>query len=307
MFNFSDALLVSCPNGGGLYLIHNGQVSLLDNFNTTGFFSREQTLVRGIQPDELVIYGDTNLSGATDRIRVDDIHDIYSEDNYLFAVGTAANEIVKLTLDGKEVHRWVYPGEKDSWHINCLASWNGRIVFSAFGDFRRHREYKGCTYETGFVQDLLSGEILISGLSQPHSLVALGENLLVANSELMQVLEFSSTGKLLRTKQLDGYTRGICVGERSIYIGLSCSRNVENKNLCSAAVIELDRNTFEELGRFYVPSNEIYGIQRLESQNQAVYALSAVASLATSRLTEGLIERDGQITSLNENLAACNE
>ena len=293
-------LLVSSPNGGGVFLVHEGKVFQLDSFSTTGLFCYAQGVVRGLQPAELCIYEELVHSITSAEIPFSDVHDVYYEGGFFYLVGTSGNEILKLTKDGVKIQRWAYPGEDDSRHINCLGTWNGRIIFSAFGDFCKHRGYKGNTRKSGFVQDLLTGEQLITELSQPHSLVQFGKNLLLANSEKMEMLEFSEAGDLLRSKLLDGYTRGICVGNNAIYVGLSRTRNVELNDINCATIVALDPNTLEELGRLHLPTNEVYGIQHLAAQEDLIRAVAAIASTSSARLTTSLAERDAQIADFKQ-------
>jgi hypothetical protein len=298
-----DNLLVSSPNGGGLYFVHEGRVFKLDNFNTTGLSVKGRKVFRGIQPARIHLYDCGVTESTLNLITTDDIHDVYLDDDACYVVGTSRNEIIKLNTVGEEIERWIFPGEDDARHINCLAKWNGRIVFSAFGEFLTQREYKGKTGESGFVQDLLTGEHLIVGLSQPHSLLSFGENLLLANSEHRELMEFGSAGDLLRSQTLDGYTRGICVVGDIIYVGLSCSRNIENPGIDTAAVVALDRTSWVELGRVQIPTKEIYSIQGTSGSNETIYALANIASTSSSELVAALRARDGRIASLDRIVA----
>jgi len=300
MHNFFENLLVSSPNGGGLFFSHGGEVFCLDTMNTTGIFYRRNIFLRGFQPNDLCIYDDSVhlISGVSANF--DDVHDVLWEDDHCYVVGTSGNEIIKLSRRGDELQRWVFPGDMDSWHINCLGIWSGRVVFSAFGDFREHLGYKGRSLEAGFVQDLLSGERLISGLSQPHSLVAFEDRLFLANSEQREIIEVSADGNILRVKQLDGYTRGIVIIENIIYIGLSCSRNIEVEGVTSATVVALDLETLEELGRLQIPAKEIYAIQHISDRDDLARVLAIVGSTSSAMFKESLDKYAGQIASLNQ-------
>ena len=298
-----EAILVSSPNGGGIFLIQEDCIFRLDNFDTTGLFFGENGLLRGLQPAEFRTYEYTGCCISSASISCEDVHDVHSKAGFSYVVGTNQNEILKLNLQGEELQRWVFPGEEDSWHINCLGDWGGRIVFSAFGDFRMHRGYKGGTEGAGFVQDLLTGDRLITGLSQPHSLVSFGQNLLLANSERMELLEFLPSGELFRSKQLDGYVRGICVGERAIYVGLSRSRNIESEGPESAAVVCLDIKTFEEIERIFLPTNEVYGLLYLPDKEKLISVVAAISASSSDKLTAMLSERSGQIGDLNQVIA----
>jgi glycosyltransferase involved in cell wall biosynthesis len=295
-----ENLLVSSPNGGGLFFIHEGEVFKLDNFYTTGLSMKGRKLLRGIQPSKVWLYNDEVREITQNTVFFDDIHDVYLYGKFIYLVGTSGNEILKLNDMGEEIQRWIFPGEKDSLHINSLEKWNGNIVFSAFGEFIEHRGYKGKTESSGFVQDLNTSQRLITGLSQPHSLVPIGHDLLLANSEKKELRKYAPTGDLIRTLTLDGYTRGICVVDNVIYIGLSCSRNIEIHGDCTAALVALDQITWEELGRIYLPVDEIYAIQGFFERNDVIHVLANIASKSSSNLTAAISEHEVQITSLKQ-------
>ncbi|MCI3943869.1 glycosyltransferase [Pseudomonas syringae] len=277
-------LLVSSPNGGGLFFINANSVKKLDSFNTVGLFAGSGRFFRGIQPDSLWMYGETALEVDSGTVSIGDVHDVLEFEDYVYVVGTTGNEVIKLDKQGVERQRWRFPGEDDSRHVNCLGVWNGTLVYSAFGEFTRHRGYKGLSDGQGFVNELFSGKRLVSGLSQPHTPVGYGENLLVANSERSELHEYGPGGELLRKKVLPGYTRGICVTGDAIYVGMSKSRNLDAGGLASAVLIALDPGTWEELGRVALPSPEIYSVISISDDADLLWTLSEIASHTTSRL-----------------------
>ncbi len=303
MSNLFDNLLISSPNGGGLFFVSDGKVFRLDSLDTTGLSADGVRVLRGIQPDKLFIYKNGVKEITQRSVAFHDIHDVFSDGEFIYLVGTSGNEIIKLNTTGEELQRWVWPGEKDALHINCLGKWNGRIVFSAFGKFKEHRGYKGKSKKSGFVQDLHTGDRLIDGLSQPHSLVPIGSNLLLANSENQEICEYDPTGNLIRTLVLDGYTRGICIVGNVIYVGLSCSRNIDITGVSTATVVAIDLYTWQELGRIHIPANEIYAIQTLSAGKDVVDVLATIAATTSSRLTATINELEGQIASLNQALS----
>lgn len=264
MHDTFNNLLIACPNDGGLFLLHQGTTYKLDGLDTTGFVIRGRQMLRGLQPARLVRYADGEECGVTSGEDFGDIHDVLLEEQFHYVVKTDDNEIVKLDERGQERQRWTLPGERDSWHVNCLTRWGSRLVFSAFGDLRLHKEYKQRSRESGFVQDFDTGEKLITGLSQPHSLLAAGDKLLLANSENFEIREYDDSGHLLRSKKFDGYTRGMLLHGNVLYVGLSRSRNVELGPIAHAVVVALDAGTWEELARHALPANEIFSIQHVD-------------------------------------------
>jgi len=300
-------LLISSPNGGGLFFLYAGNAFKLDSFDTTGLSIKGKVILRGLQPSSVDLYGEGFVDVANKICSVEDVHDVYMDEQFVYLVGTSNNEIIKLSHSGEELQRWVFADEKDSYHINCLTTWNSEVVFSAFGEFREHRGYKGSTEKAGFVQELRTGRRLITGLSQPHSLVPVGQSLYLANSESKELLEYGPSGSLNRAIALDGYTRGICVAKNIAYVGLSRSRNIQSPGVDTATVVALDNASWRELGRFSLPVNEIYAIQELTSDDDAINALANIASKASFKLESIVTERDKQISILVQSLTQSDE
>ncbi len=156
------------------------------------------------------------------------------------------------------------------------------MIFSAFGEFEEERGYKSKTNGAGFVRELTGGRTLISGLSQPHSLVPDGDRLVLANSECKEIREYAADGRLVRTAELNGYTRGVCIGQDMLYVGLSCSRNIEDNGAESATVVALDRFTWEECGRLMLPAKEIYAIRQVADSDALALAVGGLIERRTS-------------------------
>jgi len=297
-----DNLLISSPNGGGLLFIHRNQAFHLDTINTTGISLNGGTLLRGLQPQGLLIYKGHRVE-QYDVPYIHDIHDVLIVEPFLYTVGTTANEVLQLDERAEEIRRWTFAGEQDAKHLNCLALWNQRIVFCAFGDFTEPRQYKDNTEQAGFVQDLHTGERLINGLSQPHSLCSVGEHLLLANSESKELREYDSSGLLLRSKVLEGYTRGICVQNGKIYVGLSRSRNVDDDGLSNARLVALDSQSWKELGRMDLPVPEVYSIHGIENPDALPALLAGISQYAATQYQQSINERDIKFQSLAERSA----
>lgn len=280
-----ERLIISCPNDGGLFLAHGGRVRLIDSLHCTGLDAVNETILRGIQPNGLSLTGDVAWDITGQDLPFDDIHDALIVDDTYYIVSTMTNEVIQLDRERKELKRWSLAPAADSLHVNCLALWNGRIIYSAFGDFDTPRGYKGCTYLAGFVRDLSTGDTLIKELSQPHSLTPLGDRILIANSEKKELLLYGSDGTLLKAKTLDGYTRGICIGKNHIYVGLSCSRNIEDDTLPSATLVAIDKESWEIRARLALPTREIYAVKQLDDDGTLLNALASINEQVVLRLS----------------------
>ncbi len=256
-------LLVSAPNRGALFVLRHGVAYRLDSVGTTGVHIAGGAIYRGIQPGELKVYGKQFAEFQKPGQSIDDIHDVVICDGSLFVVGTERNEILKLSLAGDILDHWTLPGEPDSCHLNCIAKWGSRIIYSCFGDFQTHRGYKANAFERGLVRDLLSGEDLIVSLTQPHSPTPYGSSLLLANSGLQEIREYDENGMLVRKKELGAYTRGMTVRDGILYVGLSSPRpgNEPVSSDFSAKLLALDAVSWEEIGRLALSAGEIYSVE----------------------------------------------
>ena len=257
-------LLVSAPNGGGLFAVHGGQVQHLDGLSSTGLALHGATLARALQPADWVVYGpDEVVTSVAAAIHCADIHDVLWVDDGFLMVSTDHNEVVRVDAEFRPAQRWAFPGELDSMHINCLARWGDEVVFSAFGTFSERRAYKGASAGAGFVRGLDGLEPIITGLSQPHSLKPWGADLLLADSETRSIALYDRQGREKRRKVLDGYTRGIAIGRHALFVGLSASRTPEAGGVPTATLVALDLHTWQELGRVALPAREIYEVLEL--------------------------------------------
>jgi len=306
-----ENILVSSPNDGGIFFIDGKIRHKISAHGSTGLFYESGKFLHSTQPQSIRLIDITNSANTFCSPALHDIHDVIFYEGHIFAVATSSNEIIKLTTHGELIERWRLPGEADSSHVNSIALWNDRLVFSAFGDFRTHRGYKGFTSRSGFVKDLITGKTLISDLSEPHSLAPNGPNLFLANSREKQIIEFSEDGSVIRLKQLDAYTRGILITDSAIYVGLSKSRNLEDAKIESASVVALDPLTLDELDRVTIPANEIYGIQQIQNDRHLSQIIAGVGAASLRETTRELAEKatlakgyEERVTSLTDQVAS---
>lgn len=314
---FSEDLLVSSPNGGGISLVSGASVLILDGIDCTGLWVEGETLFRNAileSPDtkrmELEAYsGD----GGRRVLAVDpgyDFHDVLVHEGRVYLVSTGTNEILVLSPDGRVVARHAYPGGNDSWHLNCLAVWDGRVVVSAFGEFDAYRGYKHNTRGRGFVMDLETGAKLWEGLSQPHTPVQRGDLRFVCNSEEKQVLARDASGGIRRL-QFDAYTRGLAFGEQHLYVGLSQSRNIEAAGARGGRIVAVDPSTFALCGERTIPFAEIYDLRVLArgSRLPLVFMSQAIAGLRAEcrQRSRELVEARRELATLHAQFRRVND
>jgi hypothetical protein len=226
-----------------------------------------------------------------------DFHDILVHDDQLYLVSTGTNEVLVLDQEGNEIKRYAYPGHHDSWHINCLGLWDGKVVLSAFGEFESLRGYKHHSFQKGFVLDIESGVKLLEGLSQPHTPAQHRGKYFICNSEAKQVLVKDADGNVT-SLQFDGYTRGLAFGRNHIYIGLSQSRNIAPGSASDgfARIVAIDSLSFEKCGEIALPFAEIYDLRIIA---QASLLPTLMLSLNGISLKNDLSELSALNNSLN--------
>lgn len=314
-----DRLLVSCPNDGGLFLAGAGATRRISAVDTVGIVATPDGFVWARQSgvDNVLRVVDVAGSFREHWMREDhlDLHDLLWLDDSLYVVCTKINGVVRLDPQLRERQRWTRPGGPDSIHLNSIAKYRGRLVVSIFGHFSEYREYKGRTAKAGCVLDLETGEVLISGLSQPHSLKVEGDHLWLCDSEARTLRIYDGDAQI-EERRFDAYTRGLLLAGDHVYVGLSRTRNTEAQGgIPSAQVVVLDRGSLCEIDRIALDAEEVYDIIAVGNGEPA--ALSAAldesaAELVAARARQAALEteRDERSTwalGLDRELTAAHE
>lgn len=299
----SESLFVSAPNGGGLFYVCDGTVQRLSTLDTTGLAVTADQCVRALQADgarAVSVYKDGTYARIKLADRELDLHDVLIDGSTIYAACTHLNAVIAYDQDWRELERWTYPGEEDSVHLNCLCLFQGRLLVAMFGDFDVHRGYKGQTSGRGLVRDVRSGEIVIDGLSQPHTMVACGDELLLCNSEASELRVYRNW-QCVRSMPVGGYARGLAVGESHYFVGVSLSRNAPVDALHSGghvAVIGKSSGIIERT--LPVLSREIYDVRVC---NAATASLDFFMALCAENANE-LEYRDAQLAKAQSHIAS---
>ncbi len=314
-----DTLLVSCANGGGVFLLDGAGIERISTVETTGIAITPHGLLLARQSD-----GSNRLrrldSGTLQTVQLADdpldLHDVAWHDGHAYVVSTELNAVLKLDAEFREVERWTLAGEHDSAHLNSICFHDGRLLGSRFGAFEQHRGYKGATRGAGHVIDVVSGEVLLTGLSQPHSLTSHDGVLWLCDSETYTLRAYRDFAQVAEYP-LPGYARGLAFGADDVYIGLSRSRNDPESPLQRARVVVLDRVTMATRASVELPVDEVYDLCLFEGDRDALRAAAlaeandevAWVERKRSAIEAELIERDARLSALNGTLgelhAAC--
>jgi hypothetical protein len=145
-------------------------------------------------------------------------HSLLSRDSMLYVVSTANDTVVRVDPSGAEEVVWRYSDAEYAAHMNSIVDHRGALLISGFGAIARREDTRG----RGIVADISSGETVLEGLNQPHSLISLGDRFLLCDSETSVVLD--SQGQRLELDHT--YLRGLAVDGDTLYVGSSMSRNL---------------------------------------------------------------------------------
>lgn len=307
-FDIPDRLLISAPNGGGLlYAYHHLLIPLLHE-DATGLAitghgmlwcvqTVDEPMLREIRQGRLDVF-----SLGEDPL---DLHDVLVDEESTYVVFTETNEVVQIDSARRAQQRWCFGSEPDSAHVNCVAMHNSRLIASMFGSFSTHRGYKGATRHAGKVVDVNTGETLIEGLSQPHSLVVVGDQLWLCSSEDRTLHIYDRHFALQRQVELPAYTRGLAVGENHVYVGLNRSRNLasgEAGQFDSAAVAVLERSSLQVLGFVPLPCNEVYDIRIAPSADLVNEVMTASWAFERDQVGQGTARLEQSLEDTRQSL-----
>lgn len=243
---------------GGLVLISGNKNYILDQNDSTGLFKFENKYFRFVRSDKaLVVYTNHGIQKILFLREVQDAHDVFVNSNCIYCVSTMSNEVIVYNHDGKLIDTIKFYGNRDAWHLNCLAEKEGLLYVSAFGRFNEHREWneKGCR-EKGFLTSLNGENDVISGLSGPHSPRYIDEKWMLCDSHKKTFSIFENNER--KDIFLNGFTRGVTCDEKYIYVGVSSDRKSSNNGISQIVAI----NRYMYSVDFQIPVNmpEIYDI-----------------------------------------------
>jgi len=209
------------------------------------------------------------------------VHDVAYGDDGLWMVNTRFSCIASPSHEFSFLPRWrpsfiseIVP--EDRCHLNGLAMDAGRPRFvTALGESDVVGGWRPAKAEGGILIDVPSGEIVLRGLSMPHSPRLHDGSLWVLNSgagELWRV-ELGSFGHEVVCR-LPGYLRGLCFAGQFALVGLSTIREkhifgdlpVQNQSprlRCGVAIVDLQTGRERGLFEFTEGCTELYDVQFL--------------------------------------------
>lgn len=261
-------------SGAGLFLFDGEQIQKIDELPTAGIQAIGTRLSRllcsEVDPEssgELLIYDDVGVERYFRIAHLPDAHDLTSDGQSIVCTATGLNTLVWVSPYGELIRSWKAPGENDAWHLNGLAFYGGKIYFSAFGMFARHREWNEAQrVNPGVIYNWSDQRVEVAGLDCPHNPNLLEEGWVVCNSGKSELLnlEFGS-GVLKRRLQLSSWTRGFACSDSYYFVGESANRKKLTVG-ASAHLCIIDRRGWQVCDRFALPVTEIGFIALVHNQ-----------------------------------------
>jgi uncharacterized protein (TIGR03032 family) len=212
------------------------------------------------------------------------IHEIGFAAGELWIVNTRFSALCTLDLGSSFVPRWRPPfvthlAPEDRCHLNGMAIIDNRVRFvTAFGTTNTAGGWREKKATGGVLLDVDSGEVVLSGLSMPHSprqydgrfyLLESGKGT-IATADL-------ATGHLETMAELPGFTRGLAfrgpfafiglsqVRESNVFGGIPLTERVAERQ-CGVYVVDLRNGETVAFLRFEGDVQEIFDVQILPAR-----------------------------------------
>ena len=205
-------------------------------------------------------------------------HDLAWCDGQLWLVNTLFNCLCTLQAPWSFIPQW-HPAfintitAEDRCHLNGLAinmDGRGPAFVTAHGTSNDPGGWRPNKVDGGCLLDVASGEIILKGLSMPHSPRLHNNKLYLLNSGCGQLLECSTNSRRVNVlAQLPGFTRGLdCHGsmaivglsrirESAVFGGLPIAAEMDELR-CGIAFVDLDTGEIIEHLWFLSGVEEIY-------------------------------------------------
>ena len=260
-------LLASCAGdedtGGGLCAFDGRNEETIDRVSSSGLCVTQDKIYRLLRTPLMTGGGEMltyDSCGVKSYLRIDELSDghyIAWDGGHVVVTSTGTNSLLWVTPGGEVARVWRAPGEDDSWHMNDLTLHEGRLYVCAFGNYGDYRGYKGFErHGHGNVFDFETGRKVATGLCAPHSPRFFDGHWWVCDSMNGALAQFDEAGRIRRTVALVGFTRGVAVSDRYIFVG-EVSRRAHQGRVQMASIAILDRDSFDLVDRVNVPCQEI--------------------------------------------------
>ncbi len=237
-------------------------------------FHRSKAIASAIDPkvDACFVPRRTHITGDIQ------VHEMAATDEDLWVVNTRFSCL--CTLDGIHsfVPRWKPPfidemSPDDRCHLNGLALRNDQPTYvTALGETSSPRGWRDRKRDGGILLEVSSGEVLVRGLSMPHSPRWHEGNLWLLESGTGSIgIVDLARGRYEPLLRLPGFTRGLSFAGRYAFVGLSQVRETAvfsglpitelDERASGVWVIDIDAMQVAAFLRFDGSVREIFAVQ----------------------------------------------
>lgn len=221
-----------------------------------------------------------------------DIHELaWDANNGLWAVNTRFCCLCTLDADHSFYPRWRPPfvtalAPEDRCHLNGIAMVDGRPKYvTALGDTNTPAGWRANKARGGVLMDIESDEILLRGLSMPHSPRWYRGKLWVLESGVGNLAQVELERRAWRTvAQLPGFTRGIDFIGPLAFIGLSQVR--ESAVFSGIPLVQRLRERSCGVWVVNIETGETVGFLRFDAGVQEIFAVQALRRIRFPELLE---------------------
>lgn len=252
----------SDPKGGGLFVVDAAGVEVIDRLTTRGLAVHDDELYRVLTCDnhampasDLFVYDATGIRESYRLDGVWDAHDVLVRHEDVLVVSSGDDVVYAVEKDGALRRWWAADPPDGARHVNCVNIEHGEVVATEFGHWNRNLDAT-----SGRLMRLPSQEVIIDGLSMPHTPRLLDGSWIVCNSRTRALQAYDARGTLLREVTLDGFTRGLAYDAHYLYLGVSAERIAGPESLGTASIAILDRATWQLLGTIALPTSNVYDV-----------------------------------------------
>jgi len=226
-----------------------------------------------------------------------DIHEMaYDKDGELWVVNTRFGCLCTLDPDHSFHPRWRPPflsalAPEDRCHLNGLAMVEGRPKYAtALGETDTEGGWRADKARGGILVDVETGEVLLRGLSMPHSPRWYQGRLWVLESGEGSLAQVDLETRIWRTvARVPGFTRGIDFLGPLAFIGLSQVR--ESAVFSGIPLVARLKERTCGVWVVHIETGETVGFLRFESGVQEIFAVQVLPGVRFPELLEWHDER----------------
>ncbi|PIQ15744.1 MAG: TIGR03032 family protein [Flavobacteriales bacterium CG18_big_fil_WC_8_21_14_2_50_32_9] len=212
-----------------------------------------------------------------------DLHDIDFGDDGIYAINTSFSCICKIDGEFNFTPVWkppfineIIPG--DLCHLNGMVVLNGKPKYvTALGTTNTPQGWKENIVHGGVLMDVEKNEIVLNGLSMPHSPKIYNNELYLLMSASGEFIKVNLETKSYQTlKKFEGFCRGLSFYKDFAFIGFSKLR----KNSSTFAKLSFsDKANFSGIKIIHMPTNAEVGEIIYETSVDEIYEVIVLENM----------------------------